>query len=1021
MYYAVKHGVQLPPPISGFFRSVAKFIVCAILMTCATSAFAQSTVTGNITDEEGEPLIGASVRIAGSNTGVTTDIDGNFSIANAFGKTLQISYVGFKSQDIKADKTHLTIVLQSDSELLNEMVVIGYGSMTRKDVTGSITTVKAKDLNVGAYTDPGQLLQGKVPGLVVVQNSDPNGGVNSMTLRGASTLNGSTAPLYVVDGIPGVELNLISPNDIESIDVLRDASATAIYGSKAANGVIIVTTKRGNDGPAHVTYSGYVAWEKIANDHDMMTGDELRSYAADNGIKLVNDLGANTNWAKEVQRTGFAHNHNLSISGGNKSTNYMASVNYIERDAAIKGIGNNLFTARAYVETKTLKDRLTLAVGVNGNVRNEWGVMRNGDGKSVYNAMYYYSPLVPVYDEDGNWYSDMSISQNYNPLTMIYEDTSRATFKRFQVTGKASLKIIEDLFLNANFSYQNKSKDYKDYYSHKSETNNRNGESSRESFTDIAKLMEIYANYDKQFNVDHKLSLMAGYSWEEEQNGEGFGARGYNFYDDTLWWNNIGMANNWDTDPVWAKVKATKRMISFYGRVNYSYASKYIVQAAVRRDGASTFGSNNKWATFPSASLAWRITEEAFMKDQKIFDDLKVRVGWGQSGNSSGFDIYTARFFYNSGARFDYVDPETGEVHSYKSINAARNQNDNLKWETTTMLNVGLDFAFLNGRINGTIEYYNKDTKDMIWDYAVSTALYPVGTLTANVGRMRNRGVELTINATPIQGRDWNWSTSLNFSHNNNKIVSISDPSAGFNAGILDRYNPNLPGASTAYTQRIIEGQPIGTFYLHEWAGYDENGNSTFYVYDKANEETTGERLRDENGNFVTTNTPDQKDRVIVGNAQPKLTMGWNNTVTWKNWDLNLFFTGVFGQKIFNEPRAYFGYVSNVALGKNVLADIADFQDPRDGYSAYPSDRWLEDGSYFKLASASLGYTFRNCFNGWLNDVRLYVTGNNLFTLTKYKGRDPEICLDGLEPGHDTRADHFPRTRQVLVGVNINF
>lgn len=1004
-----------------FLRSFALLICMAV----ALGASAQSMIHGVVTDNNSEPLIGASVRVIGENLGVTTDIDGRFSIAATQGKKLQISYIGYKTKDVTVKGSGMTVVLEEDNALLDEVVVIGYGTMQRKDLSGSITTVQAKDLNVGAYTDPGQLLQGKVPGLVVVQNSDPNGGVNSMTLRGASTLNGSTSPLYVVDGIPGVELNLIPPSDIESIDVLRDASATAIYGSKAANGVIVVTTKRGADGPARVSYQGYVSWEKVANDHKMMTGDQLRAYAAANNITLNNDLGYNTDWAKETQRTGFAHNHNLSITGGNKSTNYNASVNYIERDGIIRRVGNNLFTARGYVETTTLKDRLTVALGVNANIRNEWGVERGDDGKSVYNAMYYYSPLVPVRNEDGSWYSDPSISQNYNPLVLINEDQSCATLKRFQVTGKARLKIIEGLFLNANFSYQNRNYAYKDYHSHKSEINHRNGESTRKTTTDYSKLMEVYANYDKTFKQDHKLGLMAGYSWEEEVNGDGFAARGYNFYDDTIWWNNIGMANSWDPDPVWGNddtfCLSTKRMISFYGRANYSYASRYIVQAAVRRDGASSFGANHRWATFPSASVAWRITEEEFMKNQDIFDDLKLRVGWGQSGNSAGFDLYTSRFFYQAGARFDYIDPVTGETHSYKSLNAARNQNDNLKWETTTMLNVGLDFAFLNGRINGTIEYYNKDTKDMIWDYAVSTTRYPVNWLTANVGKMRNRGVELTINATPIQSRDWNWSTSLNLSHNDNKIVSISDPSAGFTAGILNRYNPALPGASTATTQRIIEGQPIGTFYLYEWAGYDENGNSTFYVYDKTNEQTTGERLRDENGNFVTTNTPEEKDRVICGNAQPWLTMGWNNTVTWKNWDLNLFFTGVFGQKIFNEPRAYFGYVSNVALGKNVLADIADYQNPKDGYSSIPSDRWLEDGSYFKLATATLGYTFRNCFNGWLRDIRLYVSANNVFTFTGYKGRDPEICLGGLEPGHDTRKDHYPRTRQVLVGASINF
>lgn len=1000
------------------FMSLTVAAVC--LMTFFQAQAQHAQVTGTVVDANKEPLIGASIMVPGTNTGTVSDIDGNFTLRVEPGKTLRISYVGYKTQDVKATSKPMTIILQEDNALLDEVVVVGYGSMKRKDLTGSITTVQAKDMNVGSYTDPGQLLQGKVPGLVVVQNSDPNGGVNSMTLRGASTLNGSTDPLYVVDGIPGVELNLIPPQDIESIDVLRDASATAIYGSKAANGVIIVTTKRGNEGKANVNYSGYASWEWIANDHDMMSASQLRAYAERHGITLNNDLGYNTNWAKETQRTGFAHNHNLSISGGSKSTSYSASVNYIARDGIIRGVGNNLFTARAFVETKTLKDRLTLSLGVNGNIRNEWGVTRDGDGKSVYNAMYYYSPCVPVRNEDGSWYSDMSITQNYNPLALINEDRSRADFKRLQVTGKARLMIIDGLFLNANFAYQNNTKNYKEYHTHSSEINNRNGEAKRETFTDISKLMEVYANYDKEFKDMHKLSVMLGYSWEQQDNKDGFGATGYNFYDDSIGWENIGMANSWTEDPAWGTDQSTKRMISFYGRVNYSFDSRYIAQVALRRDGASSFGANNKWATFPSASLAWRITGEKFMEKVDWLSDLKLRVGWGQSGNSNGFDIYTARFFYNTGARFDYIDPVTGETHSYKSLNAARNQNNNLKWETTSMLNIGLDFAFLNGRINGTIEYYDKDTKDMIWDYAVSTAYYPVGTMTANVGRMRNRGVEITINAVPIQG-PFTWSTSLNFSHNKNEIVSISNPAAGFNAGILNRYNPNLPGASLATTQRILEGHPIGTFYLYDWAGWDENGNSIFYTYDKTNEQTEGKRIVDDNGNFVTTNTPEEKDRVICGSAQPVLTMGWNNNLTWRNWDLNLFFTGVFGQKIFNEPRAYFGYVSNVALGKNVFADIESYQNPNDGYSAIPSNRWLENGSYFKLATATLGYTFRNCFNGWLNSIRIYVSGNNLFCITGYKGRDPEICLGGLEPGHDTRSDHYPRTRQFLVGATINF
>lgn len=1003
---------------TGRKRLNAKFLFSVLMFVFGFAASAQVSVNGTVTDASGEPLIGVSVIQKGMTGGVSTDIDGKYAItlSSSGTKALVFNYIGYESQEVSITKSGtVNITLREDQNLLDEIVVVGYGTMQRKDVTGSISTVSAKDLNVGSYTDPGQLLQGKVPGLVVVQNSDPNGGVNSLTLRGASTLNGSTEPLYVVDGIPGVNLNLVSPNDIESIDVLRDASATAIYGSKAANGVIIVTTKRGSDGPARVNYSGYAAWEKIANDHEMMTADQLRQYAADNNITLPNDLGYNTNWAKEVQRTGFAHNHNLSISGGNKSTSYTASLNYIERDGIIKGVGNNLFTARTYLETKTLKDRLTLGIGVNGNVRNEWGVLRNGDGASVYNAMYYYSPLVPVTNADGSWYSDKTISQNYNPLTMIYEDKSKSILKRYQVTGKVSLMIIDGLFANANLSYQNSSRDYRDYYTHDSETNKRNGESSRETTTDIKKLMEIYANYDKTFKDVHKLSLMAGYSWEQEDNGDGFGARGYNFYDDQLGWNNIGMANSWDTDPVWGKVVASKRMISFYGRANYSFNSRYILQLAVRRDGASTFGANHRWATFPSGSVAWRIKDESFLKDVDWLSDLKLRAGWGQSGNSAGFDIYTSRFYYKTATRFDYVDPVTGETTSYKGLTAARNVNDDLKWETTTMLNLGVDYAFLNGRINGTIEWYNKTTKDMIWDYPVSAALYPVSTLTANVGKMRNTGFEVSINAVPVQGREWNWTTSLNLSHNKNEVVSVSNTE--FNAGVLNRYDPQLPGLSQGCsTQRIVEGKPIGSFYLWEWAGYNEDGVSTFYRYDNQ-----GNRMIGADGKPEVTTEPGQDDRIYMGNAQPDLTLGWNNTVTYKNWDLNVFFTGVFGQKIFNEPHAYYSYVASISTGKNVLASVIDDQLATDTRAHYPSQRYLEDGSYLKLATLTLGYTFRNCFDGWLNDLRLYVSGNNLFTITKYNGRDPEINLGGLEPGHDSRTDHYPRTRQILVGVSVNF
>jgi iron complex outermembrane receptor protein len=979
------------------------------VMTSAI-AFAQSTVTGVVTDKSGEPLVGASVIVKGTNTGTSTNVDGQYSIKANKGGVLTFSYVGYQQKSVTINSNVVNVVLEEDANnQLNEVVVVGYGTMTRKDVTSSITTVKAEDMNVGIYTDPAQMLQGKVPGLTIVQSSDPNGGTNSINLRGASTLNGSTAPLYVVDGIPGVDLSLIAPDDIESIDVLRDASATAIYGSKAANGVIIVTTKKGKEGRTNVTYSGWVSFENILKDLDVMSASELREYAASTGQTLINDMGADTNWADETKRTGFAHNHNLSISGGNGQTNYNASVNYMERDGVIRGTGMNRFVGRSLVQSTVLKDHLTFALGLNGSISNHWGVSTDSQGKSAYDAMYYYSPLVPVTNEDGSWYEDLGISQNYNPLSIVNEDLSRTTYKRIQATGKVTVKIIDGLLLNGNFSYQNQNWAYKSYHTTQSQISKKNGEANRNTKEFIQKVMELYANYDKTFNDVHKLSLMAGYSWEQKNDGDGYWATTYNFYDDTLLWNNIGLGNSKDTDCIGANTESVLRMISFYGRANYSFDSKYILQAAIRRDGSSAFGANHRWATFPSVSAAWRISDESFLKDTNIFDDLKVRVGYGVSGNSLGFDAFSSRLFYSGTGWFTASDG-----NSYHTLGVSQNANPDLKWERTGMFNVGIDFAFLKGRLNGTIEYYNKNTTDLIYGYTVSTDRYPVNWINANVGSMNNRGVEFTINAVPVKTRDFMWTSSLNLSHNRNRVTKLSNEQ--YSVDYINTYNPSLAGFSTTTIQRIIEGQPIGTFYMYEWAGYNENGISQFYAHD----EETGERILNEDGTYATTQDPGEKDRTIVGNAQPKLNLGWNNTLTYKNWSLNAFFTGVFGQKIFNELRATYSNVTNVSVGKNVLREVVTEQKATDTMAQAPSDRYLENGSYFRLSSLTLGYTFKN-FAGWLNNLHLYATCNNVFTITGYSGRDPEICLGGLTPGCDSRNTQYPRTRQFLFGATINF
>lgn len=991
-------------------------VVFVMFLLSSTLAFAQNRVTGTVKDKTGMPLPGVNVLEKGTTNGSITDVDGKYIINVEKGKTLLFSYIGFTTQEITVNKSQIDVTLQEDLQALDEVVVIGYGSMQRKDVTSSITSVKAEDMNIGVVTSPAQMLQGKVPGLTVANTSDPNGSA-SISLRGASSLRPGEAmePYYVIDGVPGASLSLVAPDDIESIDVLRDASATAIYGSKAANGVIIVTTKKGNkDGRTSVSYSGYVAWDKTMNSLDMMTASELLDFANSNNINLspyydVNNP-ANTNWQDEVLRTGFSHNHNVSINGGNKKTSYNASINFMDRQGVVRGTNMDRLNARSYVKTKALNDRLELAFSVNASVRNSSTGPTGSKGESVLDAMYYYSPLVPVRNADGSWYGNTQISQNYNPVRMIYEDRYDTKEKLLQGTAQATLHIIDGLDWNLNLSYQNQQYIYSNYNSSKTElpsVASRNGQADRSTLENIRKQMETYLNWDHTFADAHKVGVMLGYSWEQADNNDGFGLKVYNFYNDDLTYHNMGMANNISINDVISNNLSTLRMISFYGRVNYSFNSKYLLQATVRRDGSSAFGVNNRWGTFPSVSAAWRITEEDFMQDQNVFDDLKLRVGYGVSGNSLGFDAFYSRPVYGSTGWFTYVDAN-GTESQYRILGATRNSNPDLKWETTGMFNIGLDFGFFNNRLTGTIEYYDKRTSDLIYDYEVSTNRYPYGWMTANVGDISNKGIEISINAIPVQTRNFTWSTSINLSHNKNVVEKLSNET--YSVPYIDgKSDADIGGWSGWNVQRIYEGSPIGQFYVLEWAGYDESGSSLFNHYD-------------EEGNLIgTTDNPDSKtDRRAHGSAQPKLVYGWNNDLNWKNWTLNLFFQGVTGNKIFNATRAYYNNVNLLKNGKNVLAEVASSQNANDSRAQAPSDRYLENGSYLRLSTLTLGYNFGKIGN-WINNLRLYATCNNVFTITGYKGIDPEISLGGLTPGIDWRNTTYPRTRTFLVGVNVNF
>lgn len=989
-------------------REARTIVLTASLLLCNVVMMAQSQTSGVITDAKGEPLIGVTVIEQGTGNGTVTDVNGRYTLTTTRKNArLKVSYVGYEEQIITPGQS---VSLVEDNKTLNEVVVVGYGTMRRKDVTSSITTVKADDLNKGVFTDPGQMLQGKVPGLVVTSNGDPNGGAN-ITLRGASSLRPGEAmsPYYVIDGIPGVDISMVAPDDIESIDVLRDATATAIYGSKAANGVIIITTKSGKKGQerTNVSYAGYVAFDNVLKTLDMATADDIRGYVKANNIDYAYDGGSSTDWQKEVLRTGISHNHSLSINGGSKKTSYMASLNYTNREGVIKSSGMDRLNVRSLITSSVLKDHLDLSVGVNAMYGKHQGVKMGNEGASVLDAMNYFNPTNAVTNADGSWVEGMG-SKNYNPVSLINEDTSEFMWKRIQFIGKATLRIVDGLTWSTNYSYNNRQRTYSAYDSRKTQLDgvaDLKGRATRNTYFGDEHTFETYMNFEKTLAKVHKLALMAGYSWEEKVSNDGFGLTVHNFFDDNLKWNNLTYAGAIDGIPgVESGVKEKVRNISFYGRASYSYNSKYMLQATLRRDGSSVFGSGHQWGTFPSVSAAWNITEEDFMKNQDVLSNLKLRLGYGVSGNALGFGAYTAvKTYGGNGQVFTY------DGNTWATLVATKLPNPDLKWESTGMFNIGLDYAFLGGRINGSVEWYNKKTKDLIWSYPVSSFIYPFGWINANVGEITNQGVEFSVNVDVIRGKDFSWNTGLNLSHNKNKVDRLSNDK--YMTSTFSQADPMVAGVSAnGYTQRIIEGEPLGTFYTYEFAGYDDAGKSTYYVRDAETGARTGE----------VTNSPEYKDRTITGCAQPKLNAGWNNMFTYKNWSLNMFFTGVFGNDIYNGMRAHYTAPDFFSGGKNVLKEFITDRPQTDNLSNIPSDRFIENGSYVRLQTLTLGYTF-NKLGGWLQSIQLYATCNNVFTITGYKGLDPEINLGGIDPGVDYRWSNYPHTRSMIVGAKINF
>ncbi|MDN5284012.1 MAG: SusC/RagA family TonB-linked outer membrane protein [Mucilaginibacter sp.] len=986
-------------PIDEVLKKIAKQSGLAFKRVDQTiyvqTAARQMRVTGKVTDSQsGETLPGVSVKVKGSSEGTVTDINGAYHIEAAENSTVLIfSFIGYLSQEITVSGATLNISLKPDQAALKEVVVVGYGKQSRQLLTSSIASVQNKDFNKGSFSNPAQLLQGKVAGLSITRSGDPNE-APSISLRGPSTLRTGSAqePFYVIDGVAGADYRLVSPDDVETIDVLKDASATAIYGTRAANGVIIITTKKGKTGQTVVSYNAYAGIEKIANSIKMMNAGQLNDYLTKNGLALdpSDQKGANTDWQKEVSRNGSSQNHNVALSGGFNQTTYSASINYFDDKGILKGSELSRLTSKVAVEQKAFNDRLKLGLSVN-NSSSTSDIIPN-QNIVLYN-MLRYLPTVPV-QQNGVYTENLQRIQYYNPVALLADANQQSKSKLNLINATAELKLPFGFTYNINLSSQNEQVNGGVYYNSQYTLDQGvNGEAYRSSYENTHKVGETFLTFDK-VTGKHNINVLAGYSLQQDVNGDGFQANNRNFPTDDIGYLNIGLgspASGFKTD--WGSNLYQKlRLISYYSRAKYSFDNKYLVQLSLRRDGSSAFGANNKWATFPSASLGWRIIEESFMKNQNLFNDLKLRASYGITGNSLGFDPLIAQIkygnvgaFYNNGTFTNAIGP-------------TQNPNPDLKWEKTTMYNLGLDFALLKGRISGTFEVYSKKTSDLIYSYPVSTTQYFAGTLTANVGDISNKGYEITINATPVQSSKFRWNTSLNVAHNNNKLTSLSNSS--FKLDSIPQAEPGGQGETGYKVQILKTGYPVGQFLLYKYAGKNAAGVSQFYHHDG-----------------TVTTTPTSKDYFYAGNAQPKLLFGFNNSFAYGNFDLNVFIRGSLGGKILNATLADLNRTSDVR-SYNLPVSSAN-ESPKDVNAYIYSDRYIESGSYLRLDNATLGYTFPK-FTPGIRNLRLYLSGNNLATITGYKGIDPEISLGGLTPGIDNK-NYYPRTRAFLFGLSASF
>lgn len=962
-------------------------------------------VRGVIKDETGEPIIGATVRVKGQSEGTVSDFDGNFTLDVTDDNTLQISYIGYQTQEFAVGKQHhFSIVLEEDKKILNEVVVIGYGTQKKGDITSSVGSVKSEDFTAGAINDAGQLIQGKIAGLSVTNPSGNPVGGTEISLRGNTTILGaSTNPLILIDGVPG-DFNTVAPEDIESIDVLKDGSAAAIYGSRGTNGVVLITTKKSKGNNINeVQYSGYLSLSTIAKKPDFCDADDYRQQIKDGLRDAAWDLGDNTNWIDAITRTGLSHVHNISFKGGNAQTNYIFNVNYRNLQGIFKRSDKEEFQGRAEVNHSMFDDKLRFNFQLLGN---QTGYTATSDGGSFntysWRQALIHNPTEPIKNADGSWHENTGIFNYDNPVSRIYECDGEQKISQTRFSSNITLTPIKELTFNALFSYDKINQEGGYYETKKHISNVRdgmNGYASTGGSSTVTKLVELTAQFHKNFG-DHTIQALAGYSYQESTYSNQY-ERNYNFPTDLYSWHNIGVGQalkeGLGTEySYWLDTN----LIGFFGRLNYNYKNRYLLMASVRHEAASQLaGTEKPWGTFPSVSLGWRITEENFMKNQKVFDDIKLRAGYGVTGSQPSQSFLGVPLL-------GYGDYYLYNGQWIRALQPTQNSNDKLKWEEKHEYDIGADFSILNYRLNVSVDWYYRLIKGLLYDYSVPSPPNLYTTTRANVGEMSNNGLEIMVNAIPVQTKDFKWETTITFSTNSNKLKSLSNDlyqtsSDYFMSGWIEE-----PIKTESHIVRI--GHKVGDIYGFKVVDVDESGK---WIY------------LDKNGNRVNYDdfTHSFEDKQILGNGVPKWYLGFNNQFRYKNFDLAINMRGAFGFQIMNGMRMFYENRSrqdwnrlrsayDKVFGKAVLNTLCSEE-----FNSY----YVENGDYWKIDNITLGYSFSK-INKWIKALRLYASVNNAITITGYKGIDPEVSTSGLAPSYDNR-DSYPHTRAFTFGMNVTF